>query len=205
MIPAIPGRVSVISNAFRQSKHHAAYKSPVRYLQPDTRQCIDNNHEDNNDRKSDRTCHQARTRSHRSPSCAPTTLERISSSSRDREPIRIVEARFWASSCARHTGDNRSTAGDRLIDTRCADDIVIVYDLDDICRHFRSSHLQMPLLPSSVSSSCTTYSRLPMLSCCCFALRICHLVTGQYDCAVRQTGTPENPACQALPESHWHR
>ena len=32
------------------------------------------------------------------PSFAPTTLERSSSSSRDREPIRIVDARLFASS-----------------------------------------------------------------------------------------------------------
>ena len=59
-----------------------------------------------NDDQTDGACVQAGVRWPSVPSCAPTTLERSSSSSREREPIRMEEASFSASLMACHTADD---------------------------------------------------------------------------------------------------
>ena len=94
MIPAIPGQGQGHIKAIQQYQHqyriHAAVQ--CRHARPGIR--YTSNHEQNyNDQirwhLQSGWCEMAS-----SPSCAPTTLERSSSSSREREPIRMVGSKL---------------------------------------------------------------------------------------------------------------
>ena len=151
----------------------------------DTRQCIDNNHENNNDRKSDRTCNQA---------CADRILTELCSDHVGADLLQLKgqgtdtdrRSKVLGLFGTRHTGDDRRTTGDRLIDTRCADDIVIVYDLNDISDIFgrRICKCLCTILGQLQLYDVFTVAHVVLLLLCA---GICHLVTGQYDCAVGQT------------------
>ena len=77
MIPAIPGRVSVTSKAAKRMMISATYTHTIPKPMTPAFKLVEM-----------ASC----------PSFAPTTLERSSSNSREREPIRMVEASLSASS-----------------------------------------------------------------------------------------------------------
>ena len=82
----------------------------------------------------------------------------ISSSSTDREPIRMEDARFFASSMTLIPEDLCFSVGNSFVYSRCTDGFSIIHDEDAVCRRCSWSTSAKASFPSSVRTSSTTYS-----------------------------------------------
>ena len=159
IIPAIPGKVKVISNSHSANTVNAEYKINARLaVKPGTRY-ITIIKSITSTRPMAAAFKLVEMAS--SPNCAPTTFECSSSNSREREPIRMVEASSSAASklsipsiCAVPPEIASFTLGALIVSPSYTIGIAFPTLLAVASANFCA--------PSSVNVSSTTYSRLPI-------------------------------------------